>query len=125
MIYDQEMPELEADLSDVLRLVETLGTSKRMGRDWRKAALDLSDAAADLDTMQGIVVRGAVHVMHWRLSWAACGCRDGHHTWTRDNAWFGRSHWHDNEADARAQADKVRGHLITQITAYTPMEVVQ
>jgi hypothetical protein len=125
MAAEEEAPELQADLPDILRLVETLGTARRMGRLWRKAALALADAAQDLERMNGLVVEGEVYTAHWRHSWAACGCRDGKHTWTRDNAWFGRAGWQETRADAQAQADRVRGHLVTQLTAYTPMEVVQ
>lgn len=123
MTGPEEKPELQADLSDVLRLVAELATIPTMGRRSRQILFALANAGHDVERFDGLVIEGEVYPARWRKSYAACGCRDDAHTWTRDNDWFGRGNWMDNRADAQARVDRIQGHLVTQITAYTPLEV--
>lgn len=124
MTDTEETPELQADLSDVLRMVAELATIPAMGRTGRKTLLRLADAAEDVDRFEGLVIEGEVYNVTWHQEWAACGCKDGLHSFSRDG-WFGRHYWTMDKAWALQKSVKVKGHLVTRFLASTTTEVVR
>ena len=119
-----ETPELQADLSDVLRLITELATVATMGRRGRQILFALANAAHDVERFEGLVVEGEVYGVRWHQEWAPCGCRNGDHTFSRDG-WFGRSYWTTDKTWAAAKANRLKGHLVTRLLASTTTEVVQ
>jgi len=112
-------------LEDVIRMVAGLALDRRLGRDWRRRALALTDAAAELESMSGLVIDGQVYDARHHQDWAPCGCKNKQHQYIPDNPWFARSHWTETRADAAELTAKYRGHLVTRLTATTPIEEVK
>ena len=118
-----DSPELHADLSDVLRMVASLDVMTRLGQEWRRRALALSDAAPDVERMDGLVIEGEVYALdRVRQEWAPCGCKDGQHEFSTDAPWFKRGYWTEKAA-AMKTAETLRGHVVTHLVATTPMEI--
>jgi hypothetical protein len=136
MSATDETPELQADLSDVLRLVAELATVPAMGRRGRQILLQLHAAGADIERMNGLVVEGEVYDARSHAEYAVCMCGDRRHEWRRD-APHGRSHWHFHRRDADAQLKRAKEqharwerkrpepHLVTHLVATTSTEVVR
>jgi hypothetical protein len=120
----EETPELEAELSDLLRMVTRMGEAPRLGKEWRELALAITNAAGDVEKMSGLVLDGEVYNVRVEQHWAPCGCRDGKHRFSRDG-WFGRAGWLDDREEAEKRKDRVRGHIVTRLVAATSLEVVQ
>jgi hypothetical protein len=101
-----------ATLEDLLRMVEKLGTEKRMGREWRKLALRISDAVEDLKTMEGLVSEGEVYALGrvWKEH-ATCKCGDNKHEYRRD-APEARGHWHQTRRDAETELVESKQHHV-------------
>lgn len=78
-----------------------------------------------VEHVTGLVVDGEAYTVHVRQEWAACGCRDGLHSFGKDDPWFARGHWHERRADAAELAGKVRGHVVTHLVATSSVEEVK
>jgi hypothetical protein len=134
-VSDAETPELQADLSDVLRLVAELATVPAMGRRGRQISLLLHNAGLDVGKFDGLVVEGEVYAARWHAEFAMCRCEDGKHQFGTGG--IGRSYWHSNRRDADIQLRSARGvwaeweqhrpepHLVTHLVASTSTEVVR
>lgn len=132
----EETPELHADLPDLLRMVAKLATVKRLGRDFRRLALALADAGADVERMEGLVIEGEAYAATWRQEYAVCRCGDGKHEERRD-APPGRAAWQRTrrEADASLATAVARWkwgarsnpepHLVHHLVSTTTTEKVQ
>jgi hypothetical protein len=134
--YSRPDPEPEhATLEDVLRMVSRLGQEKRMGRDWRRTALALTAAAADLEHMDGLVHDGEVYNATIATEYAACKCGNARHEFRRD-APEGRGHWNFTRLDAEAQLavahqnrlswypNRPVPHLVVHLVATTTTEKI-
>lgn len=86
------MTEQPPTLTDLLTMIETLGTSPRLGREWRRTALALTNTAQALGGMSGLVLAGEVQESSSRFEWAVCRCGNERHEFRRD-APTGRGHW--------------------------------
>jgi hypothetical protein len=119
-------PQQPATLDDVMRLLQELRAGgPAMGRNGRKILLKLWDAAEDIDTMTGLVVKGEVHRVTIAKDHAPCGCRDGKHTFSRDgSAWFGRGHF-TTEEESRKKAARNQSHVVRRTTGYAELEVIE
>jgi hypothetical protein len=135
MTATDETPDLHADLPDVLNLVAKLGAAPRLGRDFRRAALTLANAAEDVEHMNGLVIEGEAYNVRWYHEWAVCHCGDVRHEYRKD--WpRGRGHWHLRKDDAetelrRAQQQRAsweshrpEPHLVWHLVAETTTEAV-
>lgn len=126
MTATEDTPPLQADLSDVLRLVAELATTPAMGRRGRQILFALSNAGHDIEKFDGLVIEGETYTASWRKEYAPCGCRDGVHRFTRDS-YFGRSYWTETRVDAEQIVRRwgTGGHLVTHLVATTGIEVVR
>lgn len=78
-----------------------------------------------VEHVTGLVVDGCAYNVRVIQEWAACGCRDGLHSFGKDDPWFARGHWHERRADATDLAAKVRGHVVTHLVATSSVEEVR
>lgn len=120
----EDVPELEVDLPDLLRMVARMAAVPRLGDEWTDLALAVTNAAEDAEMMSGLVADGEVYSVRWEQQWAPCGCKDDRHRFSRDG-WFGRAGWLDDRDEAEKRKGRVRGHLVTRLVAYTSMEMVK
>jgi hypothetical protein len=128
-----EMPDLQADLPDVLRLVAELATVPAMGRRGRQILLQLHAAGSDVGRMDGLVIEGETYAVTWRKEHAVCRCGDREHAARKD--WpRGRGAWRWTLREASAELQRARQqrlhsalmpvpHLVSQLVAVTPAEV--
>jgi hypothetical protein len=135
MTATEETPELQASLGDTLAMVAKLGAVRRLGLEWRRLALALSNTAPDIACMDGLVIEGEVYAARWRQEYAVCHCGNNLHEYRRD--WpRGRGHWHTTKREAQAmlkQAQDQRAsweprrpepHLVSHLVATTATETV-
>lgn len=118
---DQAPPP--ATLADVFEMLTELANVKPMGRASRQLLFRLHEAATDLDTMTGLVVKGEVHRVTLEEEHAPCGCRSNTHPFTRDG-WFGRAYW-TTRSEAQKKQVRLQGHIVRRTVAYTDTEVTQ
>jgi hypothetical protein len=128
-------PDLHADLPDVLRMVASLDTVPRLGREFRRTAQALANIAPDVEHMNGLVIEGEAYAVRWYREHAICHCGDDRHEYRKD--WpRGRGHWHLRKDDAEAElrrAEQQRAsweshrpepHLVWHLVAETTTEAV-
>lgn len=136
MTATEETPELQPDLSDVLRLVAELSTVSTMGRRGRQILFELAHAGDHVEKFEGLVIEGEAYGMRWHAEFAVCKCGDGKHEYRRD-APHARGHWHFRRFDADTELKRAKQqwaaweskskpepHLVKQLVASTGAERV-